>query len=233
MGTKRLAAAFAASLLAGTGYTAPAAHADTATEVAERCGGCHQLQAPSDSGLEARLERKAPPLYYAGNKFREEWLAQWLQNPSRIRPAGDFPPAHVKTTEDGDVVDPGTLIDHPAVDAATAERMAAWLMTLTPKQELIAAEAYEPGRISERMGAMDFVKFKGCGGCHRDTPEYGGLSGPELYTAWQRLQPEFIVSYIRDPLAWEPASLMPVKHLKTPQIHKLANYLRVIGEKEK
>lgn len=230
MAMTRLPAALAAALLALPG-PAPAA-ADTAEEVVARCGGCHQLQPPAENGLAARTGRKAPPLYYAGNKFREAWLVRWLQEPARIRPAGDFPPAHVKTGAEGDVVDPTTLSPHPALDEATAKRFAAWLMTLTPHDDLIAAESYEPGRISERMGAMDFVKFKGCGACHRDTPRYGGLSGPELYTAWQRLQPAFMVSYIRDPVAWEPASLMPVKHLKTPQIHKLVDYLRVIGEKE-
>lgn len=232
MQTTTLSTAFAAVLLAGAVH-APAAHADTAADVSSRCGGCHQLQQPPQRALETRVERKGPALFYAGDKFRESWLVQWLQQPTRIRPTGDFPPAHVKTTPDGDVVDPETLPDHPAVDEATAKRFTAWLMTLKPKHDLIAAESYQPGRISARMGAMDFVKFKGCGACHRDTPKYGGLSGPELYTAWQRLQPAFIASYIRDPVAWEPASLMPVKHLKSPQIHKLVDYLRIIGEKEK
>ncbi len=231
MRTTTLTTALVAVLWAGAVY-APAAYSDTAADVASRCGGCHQLQQPSERGLDTRAERKGPALFYAGDKFREPWLVQWLQQPTRIRPAGDFPPAHVKSTADGDVVDPKTLSDHPSVDEATAKRFAAWLMTLKPLSKLLAADSYKPGRISERMGAMDFVKFKGCGGCHRDTPKYGGLSGPELYTAWQRLQPAFIESYIREPVTWEPASLMPVKHLKTPQIHKLMDYLRVIGEKE-
>lgn len=232
MQTTRLLTALAAVLVAA-GPNIGSARADTAADVESRCGSCHQLQPPAKDALAARSERKAPPLYYAGDKFREDWLSQWLQDPIRVRPAGDFPPAHVKAGADGDVVDPQTLIEHPALDAATAKRFATHLMSLTPKSELLGKESYKPGRISERMGAMDFVKFKGCGACHRDTPEYGGVSAPELYTAWQRLQPAFIASYIRDPVVWEPNSLMPNKHLKTQQIHKLVDYLRVIGEKEK
>lgn len=210
-----------------------AAYADTAAEVASRCGACHQLQAPAKTSLKERAERKGPPLYYAGNKFRRQWLINWMQKPVRIRPAGDFPAAHVKTSAHGDVVDTQTLTAHPVLDAATAQRFADWLMTLTPKSALVAAEAYKPGHVSKRFGAMNFGKFKGCGACHEDAPKHGGLSGPELYSAWQRLQPGFIASYIRNPVAWEPFSLMPVKHLQSPQAYKLMDYLRVIGEEGK
>ena len=45
-----------------------------------------------------------------------------------------------------------------------------------------------------------------CIGCHQDEPGYGGVSGPELYTAWERLQPSFIASWTSagtyTPLAW-------------------------------
>lgn len=200
---------------------------------AQQCSSCHLLEQPAQPTLVSRSERAAPPLFYSGNKFRRAWLVSWLQDPRRLRPAGDFPPAHVHTVEGKDVIDASTLIEHPALAADDAEAVADWLMTLTPNQALIDAESgYTPGNVSPRMGAMDFVKFKGCGACHRDTPEYGGFSGPELYTAWERLQPEFIVSYIRNPTAWEPYSLMPNKALQDPQIHKLANYLKVISAQE-
>jgi mono/diheme cytochrome c family protein len=208
-----------------------AAAADTAKRVSADCGICHQLQGPADDSVAARQERKGPPLFYAGNKFREDWLAAWLQSPTRLRPAGDFAPDHVTEMPKGEALDAASLVAHPALDAASAKQIAAYLMTLRPHDALIAKEAYTPGGISERMGAMDFVKFKGCGACHKDTPKYGGVSGPELYTAWQRLQPPFITSYIRDPKAWEPRSLMPNKHLNDGPIHKLANYLRAIGSK--
>jgi len=228
MRNHRLAVAMC-GLLAGFGLTAANA-ADVADQVASDCGACHQLSGTADS-LQARAERKAPTLSYAGNKFQEAWLVSWLQSPGRIRPAGDFPLTHAKTGPDGDVIDEAALIQHPSLSEADARTVAAYLMTLTPHSDLIAAEDYTPGKVPERLGAMDFVKFKGCGACHRDTPEYGGVSGPELYTAWNRLQPEFIVSYTRNPTAWEPYSIMPNKHLQTPQIHKIADYLKVIGEK--
>lgn len=214
-----------------TGFSAGSFAAEPAEMVSEQCSGCHQIEGPANTDLQARRERAAPPLFFAGNKFREDWLVTWLQSPTRIRPAGDFSPAHTKTTADGDVVDESTLAEHPAVDAETATAMAAYLMTLRPKDDLIAAEAsYAPAPVPERLGAMDFVKFKGCGACHKDTPKYGGVSGPELYTAWHRLQPEFAVSYIRNPTAWEPNTLMPVKHLQDAPIHKLVNYLKTIGQ---
>lgn len=127
-------------------------------------------------------------------------------------------------------MDAASLTAHPALDAAAATEVASHLMTLRPNDALTAQEDYTPGKVSKRMGAMDFVKFKGCAACHKDTPKLGGLSGPELHTAWQRLQPEYITSYIRDPAAWEPRSLMPNLQLESGPIHKLANYLRAIGE---
>lgn len=179
-------------------------------QLAEQCGACHQMQGPANASLKNRSARKGPPLFYAGNKFREEWLVSWLQKPVRIRPAGDFHLPHIKTTADGDFIDESKLVEHIVLGEKEAVHMAKHLMSLTPNNDLIEAEDYTPKRISKRMGTMDFVRFKGCAACHRDTPKYGGLSGPELHTAWQRLQPEFIVSYIRNPMRWEPRSLMQI-----------------------
>lgn len=205
---------------------------EIAAGVASKCGACHQLSGPGDTTISTRDERKGPPLFYAGNKFRKEWLANWLANPVRIRPAGDTPIAHVMSTSEGDAIDESTLADHPRLSVNEAAKVTDYLMSLKPNDNLIAAEKVTQLNVSPRMGAMDFVKFKGCGGCHMDTATDGGVSGPELYTAWQRLQPEFIASYIRDPVAWEPRSIMPNKHLADGPIDKLVNYLRIIGEEK-
>lgn len=222
-----VAAIFAALLSPQAGL------AETVAGTLAKCSQCHQMSGPAKKSLSARQQRKGPPLFYAGDKFRKGWLESWLQNPTRIRPAGDYPPPVSEPGTKSDVVNPEKLSPHPRLDAATARAVTAHLMSLRPKKALLAKEDYKPGRISERMGAMNFVKFQGCAACHKDTPKYGGISGPELYTAWTRLQPAFIASYIRNPTAWEPRSLMPNKHLNSVPVKKLADYLRTIGMKKR
>lgn len=209
-----------------------AAHADAAATVREQCASCHAIDKPDYAalGFAERGERKGPPLYYAGNKFNAEWLEAWLQKPVRIRPAGVVPSAHVRATPEGDVVDPSTLSEHPALSAGDAAAVTQWLMQLRPFDERIAAQNYEPGQIAMRMGQMNFSKFKGCDACHRDSPERGGESGPELHTAWNRLQPAFIASYIADPLFWDPHTMMPRSGLVDAEVNKLADYLKALQE---
>lgn len=208
------------------------AHADPGALVQQQCASCHALVAPdyASLGIAERAARKAPPLHYAGDKFRRDWLVDWLQRPTRIRPAGMFPPAQAQATAEGDRVDPAALPGHPALAAEEAVVAADYLMTLRAYRALIEAETYAPGGIALRMGEMNFGKFKGCNGCHQDKPDRGGVSGPELHTAWRRLQPQFISSYIADPLAWDPHSMMPAAGLSADNVHKLADYLEAIGE---
>lgn len=192
------------------------------------CASCHQLQQGDEQATYS-----APPLFYAGNKYRQPWLENWLQEPYRLRPAGGFYADHVVTRDGVDAIDEGSLNSHLALDSETTIEVSEWLMSLTPMDDLLADSIdYSPGSVSPRLGAMDFVKFKGCGGCHRDTPEYGGLSGPELYTAWHRLQPDYIVSYIKNPQAWNENSAMPNRALNDGQIHKLANYLKILTDED-
>ncbi len=218
----------AALLMAGLPL---AANADAAADAQAQCGECHALTHDyATAPLVERADRKAPPLDYAGNKFQREWLVSWLQSPTRIRPAGEFPSAHVKSGPDGDVIDADTLVKHPSVTADQAAAMADYLMTLKPFDNLIEAETYKPGTIAKRMGQMNFGKFKGCDACHQDAAGVGGFSGPELYTAWQRLQPAFIASYMGNPVAWDPHTLMPKGNINAASVQKIADYLKVIGE---
>jgi len=196
-----------------------------------QCASCHALEAPAESAdIGERTERQAPPLYYAGNKYREQWLVEWLQQPRRLHPAGYYPPEHVQAGEGGDQVQADTLVDHPALSAEEAGQAAEYLMTLRDHDELIEQDSYEPGSVALRMGMMDFRKFKGCDACHRDAEDNGGLSGPELYTAWQRLQPAYISSYIANPVAWDRHSMMPAQDYNETAVHKLVHYLKAIGE---
>ena len=194
------------------------------------CASCHNLTGPAALTLKDAWARKGPDLFYAGNKYRQEWLVSWLQKPQRIRPAGMFYGDHIKPGAKGDEIDASTLTNHVALSRADAVAIAAGLMKLKPHDDLIAKEKIEPGTILKQMGEMNFDKFNGCMACHLIEPEYGGVSGPELYTAAQRLQPEFIASFIRNPQAWEPKPWMPNKEVSNGGIQKMVNYLQVIGK---
>lgn len=231
---KQLLSLGAAALLVAIGVPS-VAYAEVPSAVQAQCAGCHAFNHDyASQPITERINRKGPPLDYAGNKFRRAWLVAWLQKPVRIRPAGEFPPDHIKSDpgpKGFDVVDTSTLLEHPALSADQAEKITDYLMTLKPFDKLIKAETYKPGKISRRMGKMNFVKFRGCGACHQHAAGKGGLSGPELYTAWKRLQPAFIASYTSDDVAWDPHTMMPKGDLSKSSVKKLANYLKVIGEK--
>jgi mono/diheme cytochrome c family protein len=194
------------------------------------CASCHNISGPVAQTLNEAFAKKGPDLSYAGNKYRQEWIGSWLQKPTRIRPAGMYYGDHIKPGAKSDEIDTATLKDHVTLSKADATAVAAELMRLKPHDDLIAKEKIEPGSIDKQMGEMTFDKFWGCMACHLIEPEYGGLSGPELYTAAKRLQPEFIASFIRNPQAWEPKTWMPNKEVSNGSLQKFVQYFDVLGK---
>jgi hypothetical protein len=196
----------------------------------KECASCHNISGPVAQTLKEAFAKKGPDLSYAGNKYRQEWIVSWLQKPSRIRPAGMYYGDHIKPGTKSDEIDASTLQDHIALSKADAIAVAHELMELKPHDDLLAREKIEPGSIIKQMGEMNFDKFWGCMACHLIEPEYGGFSGPEMYTAAKRLQPEFIASFIRNPQAWEPKTWMPNKQVSEGSIQKFVQYLDLLGK---
>jgi len=196
----------------------------------KECASCHNMTGPTAQTLKDAFGKKGPDLFYAGNKYRQEWLVSWLQKPESIRPTGVYYGNHIKPGPKGDEIDTATLTNHIALSKGDATAVAAELMKMKPHDDLIAKEKIEPNLISKQMGEMTFNKFLGCMACHLIEPEYGGFSGPELYTAAKRLQPQYMASFIRSPQAWEPKSWMPNKHLSDVNIQKVVRYLELLSE---
>ncbi len=193
------------------------------------CMQCHDLTGPGPATLDELQARKGPDLYYAGNKYKRDWLQEWLQRPARIRPAGMFFANHVKSDDGRDSIRTDTLIEHPALTAEAAGKVADYLMTLKAKAHLIKEGEYQPGSIALNMGEMLFDRFRGCLACHEIEQGYGGLSGPEVYTAAARLQEDYMISYMRNPQAWEVKSIMPNRQLTDNDLQRLVHYLRALN----
>lgn len=211
----------------------PASRAVDAERILQQqCVRCHDLTGPGPSTVEELWAQKGPNLSYAGNKYKQAWLEKWLAAPSRIRPAGMYYGNHIKPGPEHDVVDETTLSKHVALGAADARAVAAALMLRKARSQLIQPGAYVPGKISLSMGELMFVKFRGCLSCHRIEPEYGGVSGPEVYTVARRLQEDYIISFLQDPQAWSPLTFMPRYHLKDTDLQKFVHYFRGLAEED-
>ena len=219
-------------LMLGLHVSALDAVAQTGADLVQKqCVACHSIKS-SELTEQDRIQQKGPALDYAGIKYRQDWLQEWLQNPERIRPGGMIAANHTIVTDEGDVIDEESLSNHVSLSAAEATSIAEYLMTLTAKSELVTPGEYKPKKVSQRMAAMNFSKFKGCSSCHQDDEGIGGVSGPELYTSYNRLNPDFMVSFIRNPLAWEDVSPMPHVGLKDKEIYKLVHYLKLLSGEE-
>ncbi|HEY9097988.1 MAG TPA: c-type cytochrome [Thiobacillus sp.] len=212
--------------------TAPVHAADNAGTalLKSQCMSCHAISKPVAS-LDRLWERKGPDLHYAGNKFNQPWLEKWLQNPVRIRPAGELYTRHLKGSDKEDVVDESTLTPHVKLSKSEAEAVAGALMALTAP-DLVEKGVFKGAKVSMTMGGMFFGKLRGCGACHMAKPGSGGSSGPELYTASERLQPDYIYSYIKDPQKIDPGIWMPALGLSEPDLQRLTGYILQLDARE-
>jgi len=211
-----------------------AAHAADGEEILNsQCAGCHNLTGPAPTTLKELWARKGPDLFYAGNKYKAEWLRAWLQKPIRIRPAGEFYADHIKPGPKGDEIDTSTLIKHPSLSVKDAEEVTGALMKRKALSNLIHPGEYKGGTISRSMGELMFDKFRGCMACHEIEPGYGGLSGPEVYTAAKRLQDDYLISYMRNPQSWDPRIFMPNRHLRDADLQKFVSYFHVLSKEIK
>jgi len=229
MMNRHLLAALGLGLIAGPALAADGIGAGL---LKSQCIGCHAIAKPENTSLDRLWERKGPDLYYAGSKFNKPWLEKWLQNPVRIRPAGELYARHVKGGTKEDVVDESGMAPHPKLPKADAEAVAEALMALVAPAELVSKGAFKGEKVSMAMGGMFFGKLRGCGACHMAKPGFGGASGAELYTAGERLQGDYSYSYIKNPQQFDPRIWMPTLNLAEPDLQRLTGYILQLGATE-
>ncbi len=198
--------------------------------VEKYCGACHDLSGPAAKTVKELWQRKGPDLFYAGAKYKRDWLAKWLATPRRLRPAGYFYFQNIKAGKKRDVADKMLLKPHMSLQPDEINKVVDYLMSLQAKPTSLKAGEFKNGSISISFGEMVFEKFNGCSACHEIEPGYGGLSGPEMYSAAKRMQEDYLVNYIRNPQAWNPKTLMPNNHVAEANIQKIVQYLIALSE---
>jgi cbb3-type cytochrome oxidase cytochrome c subunit len=185
---------------------------DGKTFVAEQCTSCHDVIGPAPTTYEGILSRKAPDLFYAGSKFNRAWLVEWLQNPTIIRRAGVMFLNHVAEEGGKDRLAEETVKSCPVdLSREQAEAVADHLMAL--KDPAMKTGVVEPAKKLRKLKAYRlFTKQLPCIGCHRikfGKRKKGGISGPDLTKAGERLNPDWVYARIENPQYWDPKTWMP------------------------
>lgn len=165
----------------------------------KKCGGaCHQTEGPAtEKTFEDQLKKQGPELWYAGSKLKKEFLEKWLQDPKPIRPL-EYNSIEKKNTG-----------NHPKLSKQEADDVTDYLMTLKSKD--VEGGVIQPK--SNVQGKLVFEKKQGCLGCHqaeKGGKVMGGLSGPSLVKAGERLQGDWIYAYLKKPKVFKPVKRMPV-----------------------
>ncbi len=186
--------------------------ADGAAIVAEKCVSCHNVTGPAPATFKAMLELKAPDLFYAGSKFKKEWLVEWLQHPMQIRPSGVMFLNNIVVEGQRNRINADSVKPCPtALAAEEAAAVADYLMTLTDSTMKVGVIGPEE-KFRRSKATTLFTKRYPCIGCHMvkiGPREEGGVSGPDLRQAGRRLSPDWIYAQIEDPQHWNPMTWMP------------------------
>ncbi|MBI4379244.1 MAG: c-type cytochrome [Nitrospinae bacterium] len=192
-----------------------------------RCVSCHDMSGNVARTISDLLNKKAPDLFYAGSKFQEKFLFEFLQRPYPIRPTGTVYLNYVSAGEGIDKIQDPPLCASK-LSREEAQVVSHYLMTLTDLN--MPTGLYKRGTEFARANAkMIFFKSGACNACHQvdvgGGSIKGGMSGPILYDAGSRLNGDWVFNYLKDPQHWTPKTWMPKRELPDNTWFLLTNYI--------
>ena len=179
-------------------YSPQFSHASLIEE--KNCSACHRLS-------KVEKEKKGPDLFYAGNKYQDAWLEEYLQNPVTLRKTGTINnPDFLK----GDLKNPQ---QHPILNKNDALNITQELMLMTLPG--LSEEKINPltkGQIAKTK--YEFERTFSCISCHQSLnlagKPRGGISGPSLVNAGNRLKESWVANWLKNPKIFSNKSRMPI-----------------------
>ncbi len=190
-----------------------------------KCGSCHLMVGPSGQSIDEALARKAPDLFYAGRKFNRPWLLEFIQRPTNIRPAGVVYANDVRTVDGQDVVE-NAPVCKSKLSLDEANMVVDYLMTLQDAD--VKEGIYQKTGYTKFMLDIAINKQLACNACHRFPGGKGGVSGPTFEGIGQRLNPDWMVSFIKNPQAHDPWVWMPKYQINDQLLQQIVSYLNTM-----
>lgn len=193
--------------------------ADSTLPEKQGCSSCHRFSAE-----ESPESHKAPDLFYAGNKFQKSWLEKFLQTPVVVRKAG--------TSTDPDFLKASSTLapPHPTLSGKEALAMVDYLMSLSMPG--LAKGNVDDAPLSKGNKVRIKILFErnyGCIACHEGInlagQARGGISGPSLANAGNRLTADWVFNWLITPKKFIARGRMPFYNLDDESAIKLTKYI--------
>ena len=210
---------FSTAFLIGWLIWASPVQADSTLPEKQGCSSCHRFSAE-----ESPEPRKGPDLFYAGDKFQKSWLVKFLQIPVVVRKAG--------TSTDPDFLKASSTPapPHPTLSSKEALAMVDYLMSLSVPN--IAKGDVDDAPLTKGNKVRIKILFErnyGCIACHEGInlagQARGGISGPSLANAGNRLTADWVFNWLKTPKKFLARGRMPFFNLDDESAIKLTKYI--------
>ena len=164
------------------------------------CSGCHVAPGFEDSA------KAGPELSHIHQKTSLDWMKSWILHPKALSPTTRMPQFKVSEEDAADI--------------------AHYLATLSSPEPLTDEEKELLEKGSPDEGKKLFTD-RACIACHR-VGEDGNTFAPNLSNAGNKLRPEWILRWLKDPTGYLPHGKMPNMRLEEKEIADLVSYLTTL-----
>ncbi len=189
------------------------------------CQGCHKLP-----GIE-RNAMLGPDLTNVGNKASREWIYKWLKEPRTIVDKDGNTVVNGYETEEEPRM-PKFRLDEAQLRALSGYLSAQRAKPVEPYKfdpRIVTAWSKNPELVSQ--GEIRFKQMF-CSTCHSlavtragETKLIGGDIGPELTKVGSKVNPDWLVAWLRDPQAYLPHTRMSRYGWSDEDLYKVTKYI--------
>jgi len=177
------------------------------------CVHCHTVKLPEGGLLKA--EDDAPSLSHIADKTTREWIYAWLKDPQAYATSATMPNFKLNDEEAGDIS--AFLIRNSTPVAGDA-------LTLPQKA------------VSDSTAGASLYGESFCATCHAVQNAagnvVGGDVGPELTRIGNKVRPEWLAAWIKNPRVYDPPTEMPHYRFTDAQVAVLTGYLQAKSDSD-
>ena len=189
------------------------------------CQGCHKLP-----GIE-RSAMFGPDLSSVGTKVSREWIYKWLKEPRTIPDKDGNVTVNGYESEQEPRMPKFRLTDAEllGLSAYLSVQKAKSLVPYKISPAVVAVWSKNPELVSQ--GELRFRQMF-CSTCHSlavtragETKLIGGHIGPELTKVGSKVNPDWLVNWLRDPESYQPHTRMPRYGWSDEDLYKVTQYI--------